>query len=160
MNTQLTRFRPPGEADYANSFPVGSWASCVADVAAGYRARYGAAVPFVAGTFSVTQQSYGSFQYMDYLRAAYGQGQYGSPGPTVPFGVYEVLTASTMPSLPSAPSRVGLADAYYALASPQGGGVVPSPALYDPATLIHFSVLGYQARLVMPRDRPFFDVLL
>lgn len=142
-----------GEADANNGLSVHDWSACFDDEVSAWRTRYtppssAAVIPFIAGTFSVTQDFYFALQYTDFLRATFGRGLYGAPQPSSPF--YEILTnASAMPTF-SAPSAfaIGLADSHFELVAPNASStfsspwLLPSPAPYDPYTPIHFSVLG------------------
>lgn len=133
-----------GEQDYGGGFPLASWAGCLAGLVAGWRGRYGADVPFIAGTFTFTQQDYLAYSYLDFLRFTFGRGLYGSPPHSSAAsgafsGYYEVLTNATMPVL--ALPRVGLADSYY-FVDPYSGALEYSIAPYDPGTTIHFSEVG------------------
>lgn len=51
-------FLPPPQSGIS----VSTWASCLGALATGWRSRYGATIPFVAGTFTFTQQSYAALQ--------------------------------------------------------------------------------------------------
>ena len=67
------------------SYSVAQWATCVGAAAQAWRDRYGADVPFIAGTFSpafgdgTLSASYVN-QYQDFLRFNFGRGRYGTPG--------------------------------------------------------------------------------
>lgn len=132
-----------GEGDFGVPTPLDSYSSCLSTLISNWRARYGGSVPFIAGTYSFSQQGYWADTYTDFYRYNFGRGLYG----TLSSGYYSWLNASTMPVLPF--SNLGLADSYY-YATPSGE-LVPSVVPFDPATTIHFSVLGYQARGIIIR---------
>lgn len=128
-----------GEIDIEGGFPIANWAACVQTAVTGWRTRYGANIPFLAGTFSYAQQRYPASFFFDFLRFTFGGGRYGALGPSNPY--YDVITTSSAMPAFNLPN-LGLADAFYS--APSGGGLVPSVAPFDPATTIHFSVYGYQ----------------
>lgn len=129
-----------GEGDFGVPYLLNSYSSCLSTLISNWRGRYGNNVPFIAGTYSYSQQGYWAETYMDFYRYNFGRGLYG----TFSSGYYAWLNSSTMPVLPF--SNLGLADSYYY--STSSGALVPSVVPYDPATPQHFSVLGYQARSI------------
>ena len=74
-----------GAPGFPTSYSVSQWAACVGSAANAWRARYGANVPFIAGTFSpafgdgTLSASYVN-HYQDFLRFNFGRGRYGTPG--------------------------------------------------------------------------------
>lgn len=79
-------------------------------------------------------------QFIDFLRFNFGRGRYGD---LASYYYQTGFTASTMPTI--ALPNLGLADSYYD--APVGtSALVPSMVPFDPATTLHFSVRGYQAR--------------
>lgn len=135
-----------GEADFSKPYPLApnspgfgpsSYSTCLSTLISNWRQRYGANVPFIAGTFSFSQQGWWADWYEDFLRLNFGRGAYGP----LSSGYYSITDASLIPVLGL--SNLGLADAEYVV-SPATRALTPSVVPYDPATTIHFSVLGQQ----------------
>lgn len=145
-----------GEADYLGGMPIARYSACLGSLITAVRGRYGPAIPFLAGTFTTSQNSVvplgrggvAPFAYLDFLRFNFGAGRYGPPGPASPY--YRLLNASTMPVLGL--PLLGLADSNYS--APDAGGLAYSPVPYDgPWNIIHFSVSGAHPRARQSRGR-------
>lgn len=168
-----------GEADLCCGYDVKRWSKCMDSTIGTWRAKYGADVPFIAGTFTSTynnketralfRRRFPSFshhqmnkamkglqEYTDFLRFNFGQGLFGDvvepdgieAGQTKPLlpevaGFYKAMINSTMPRLVNS-KRLGLADSVYYERDPGSRILVNDACPFDPASTVHFSVLGYQ----------------
>lgn len=117
-----------------NSAGGGAWSTCLDSIITSWRQRYGADIPFLAGTFSFAQQGWWADAYEDFLRFNFGRGVYGN----LSSGYYKTITDSAlMPVLGL--DNLGLADSEYVVSS--AGALTPAVVPYDPLPLFAGSAL-------------------